>query len=57
VAGVPLLLLPPTLAAEPGGPAKSKLEFQNNVTEFTLANGMHFIVLERKEAPTVSCHL
>ncbi|HWE52959.1 MAG TPA: pitrilysin family protein [Bryobacteraceae bacterium] len=31
-------------------------EFQKRITEFTLANGMHFIVLERHEAPVVSFH-
>lgn len=31
-------------------------ELEKRVTEFTLANGMHFIVLERHEAPVVSFH-
>jgi len=31
-------------------------EFEKRVTEFTLPNGMHFIVLERHEAPVVSFH-
>jgi len=31
-------------------------EFEKRVTEFTLANGLHFIVLERHEAPVVSFH-
>ncbi len=31
-------------------------EFEKKVTEFTLANGLHFIVLERHEAPVVSFH-
>lgn len=30
--------------------------FEKHVTEFTLANGLHFIVLERHEAPVVSFH-
>lgn len=34
--------------------AQGLKEFEKNVTEFTLANGLHFIVLERHEAPVVS---
>ena len=30
--------------------------FEKRVTEFTLANGLHFIVLERHDAPVVSFH-
>ena len=37
-------------------PAQNLQEFSKRVTEFTLANGMHFIVLERHEAPVVSFH-
>jgi predicted Zn-dependent peptidase len=37
-------------------PAQNLAEFEKRVTEFTLANGMHFIVLERHEAPVVSFH-
>ncbi len=36
--------------------AQSLKEFEKRVTEFTLANGLHFIVLERHEAPVVSFH-
>ena len=32
-------------------------EFEKNVSEFTLASGMHFIVLERRQAPVVSFHM
>ncbi|MBI2688405.1 MAG: insulinase family protein [Acidobacteria bacterium] len=32
-------------------------DFEKRVTEFTLANGLHFIVMERHEAPVVSFHL
>ena len=32
-------------------------DFEKKVTEFTLANGLHFIVMERHEAPVVSFHL
>lgn len=31
-------------------------QFEKKVTEFSLANGLHFIVVERHEAPVVSCH-
>ncbi len=48
-AGVSLaLLVPLTLGAQ------SLKDFEKKVTEFTLANGMHFIVLERHDAPVVS---
>ena len=29
---------------------------EDRVSEFTLANGLHFIVLERHTSPVVSCH-
>ena len=45
-----LLLLAPLLAAQ------DLKDFEKNVSEFTLANGMHFIVLERHAAPVVSFH-
>jgi len=32
-------------------------DFEKRVTEFTLANGMHFIVMERHDAPVVSFYL
>ena len=47
---VAVLLLPLLLAAQ------NLKEFEKNVTEFTLANGLHFIVAERHEAPVVSFH-
>ncbi len=31
-------------------------QFEKKVTEFTLANGMHFIIVERHEAPVVAFH-
>ena len=31
-------------------------EFEKKVTEFTLPNGLHFVVVERHEAPVVSFH-
>jgi len=47
---VAVLLVPALL------PAQSLREFEKKVTEFTLANGLHFIVAERHEAPVVSFH-
>jgi predicted Zn-dependent peptidase len=38
------------------GPAQDLKEFEKRVTEFTLQNGMHFLVLERHQAPVVSFH-
>jgi predicted Zn-dependent peptidase len=46
-----LLVIGPLLAL-----AQDLKEFEKRVTEFTLANGMHFIVLERHQAPVVSFH-
>jgi predicted Zn-dependent peptidase len=37
-------------------PAQEVKEFEKKVTEFTLANGLHFILVERHEAPVVSFH-
>lgn len=34
--------------------AQDLKEFEKRVSEFTLANGLHFIVLERRQAPVVS---
>src|SRR5579884_3998937 len=48
-----LLLFALTFALAPG---QSLQDFEKRVTEFSLANGMHFIVLERHEAPVVSFH-
>ncbi len=45
-----LLLVPLSLLAQ------NLEQFEKRVTEFTLANGMHFIVVERHEAPVVSFH-
>jgi predicted Zn-dependent peptidase len=46
-----LFLVVPFLAA-----AQDLKEFEKHVTEFTLANGLHFIVLERHQSPVVSFH-
>lgn len=45
-----ILFFPMVLAAQ------NLQEFSKRVTEFDLPNGMHFIVLERHEAPVVSFH-
>jgi predicted Zn-dependent peptidase len=37
-------------------PAQDLKSFEKRVTEFTLPNGLHFIVLERHNAPVVSFH-
>jgi predicted Zn-dependent peptidase len=44
-----LLLLAPILLC-----AQNLAEFEKNVTEFKLANGMRFVVLQRHQAPVVS---
>src|SRR6516162_2093273 len=36
--------------------AQNLKEFEKKVTEFTLPNGLHFIICERHEAPVVSFH-
>src|SRR5579872_4574894 len=36
--------------------AQNLKEFEKKVTEFTLPNGLHFILAERHEAPVVSFH-
>ena len=36
--------------------AQNLKEFEKKVTEFTLPNGLHFIVAERHEAPVISFH-
>lgn len=46
-----IFLLAPLIAA-----GQDLKEFEKRVTEFTLANGLHFIVLERHEAPVISFH-
>jgi predicted Zn-dependent peptidase len=46
-----LLVVCPLLA-----PAQSLKDFEKRVNEFTLANGLHFIIFERHEAPVVSFH-
>lgn len=50
------LLLALAACLAPALCAQNLDEFAKRVTEFTLPNGMHFIVLERHEAPVVSFH-
>src|SRR3954463_13171550 len=38
------------------GSAQSLKDFEKKVTQFTLANGMTFLVIERHDAPVVSFH-
>src|SRR6266481_3167962 len=45
-----LLLCPALLTAQ------SLKDFEKRITEFTLDNGLHFIVFERHAAPVVSFH-
>ncbi|MDQ6676567.1 MAG: insulinase family protein [Acidobacteriota bacterium] len=49
---LPLLLLCTPLLLR----AQDLKEFEKKVTEFTLLNGLHFIVCERHQAPVVSFH-
>src|SRR5579862_150395 len=44
------LILPALLTGQ------SLKDFEKKVTEFTLPNGLHFIIIERHEAPVVSFH-
>jgi predicted Zn-dependent peptidase len=37
-------------------PAQELRDYEKKVTEFTLANGLHFILLERRQVPVVSFH-
>jgi predicted Zn-dependent peptidase len=49
-------LLLVALLAMAAASAQSLADFEKRVTEFTLPNGLHFIVLERHDAPVVSFH-
>ncbi len=44
----PLLLVPALLAAQ------SLKDFEKKVTDFTLPNGLHFVIIERHDAPVLS---
>src|SRR5271169_3574104 len=49
-----LFLLFPALLAEQSLAAQNLKDFEKKVTEFTLPNGLHFILVERHEAPVLS---
>ena len=51
-----LFLCAGLLAGVCGLPAQDLKEFEKKVTEFTLANGLHFTIVERHQAPVVSFH-
>jgi predicted Zn-dependent peptidase len=44
------------VAAQFSAPAQDLKAFEKKVTQFTLPNGLHFIVVERHDAPVVSFH-
>ncbi|KAG2448913.1 hypothetical protein HYH02_006261 [Chlamydomonas schloesseri] len=54
--GAPLVLTSPASAAAVSGRPDPELGFERRVSEFSLPNGLHFIVLPRRNAPVVSCH-
>ena len=46
------------MVADAAGTGTEELgrQLEQRVQEFTLSNGLHFLVLERHNAPIVSCH-
>jgi len=56
VIGVMLLICVMATVAPKSAQAQDLLKFEKRMTEFTLDNGMKFLVLERHEAPVVSFH-
>lgn len=54
--GTALLLFVMTAVAPKSAKAQDLAEFEKRMTEFTLDNGLKFLVLERHEAPVVSFH-
>jgi hypothetical protein len=52
----PLVLTSPSSAATLAGRPPPEMGFEPRVVEFTLSNGLHFIVLPRSNAPVVACH-
>ncbi len=50
------LVLSESSAASVSGRPDPELGFEARVEEFTLPNGLHVIVLPRRNAPVVSCH-
>ncbi len=55
--GVMLLLFIIGTTAPKTSKAQDLVKFEQRMTEFTLGNGMKFLVLERHEAPVVSFHI
>ncbi len=56
VIGAAFLLLVVASMASRSAQAQDLAEFEKRLTEFTLSNGLKFLVLERHEAPVVSFH-
>ncbi len=56
VIGAAILLFAVSLAAPESARAQDLAKFEKRMTEFTLDNGLTFLVLERHEAPVVSFH-
>lgn len=54
--GVTLLLFVMATVAPKSTEAQDLAEFEKRMTEFTLDNGLKFLILERHEAPVVSFH-
>ncbi|GIL57933.1 hypothetical protein Vafri_13124 [Volvox africanus] len=52
----PLVLPSAASAAALSGRPPPEMGFEPRVVEFTLSNGLHFIVLPRRNAPVVACH-
>ena len=52
--GVSILTLIACLFIADNSQAQNLKEFEKKVTEFTLDNGMHFIIIERHDAPVAS---
>ena len=52
----PAVVLLSLLLLGPGAPAQDLAEFEKDLTEFTLDNGLTFLVLERHDAPVVTCY-
>ena len=52
--GMVLLFLAQVIGLAGSAGAQDLAEFEKRVTEFTLPNGLHFIVLERHEAPVAA---
>ena len=55
--GVTLLLFVMATVTPKSADAQDLAEFEKRMTEFTLDNGLKFLVLERHEAPVISFHI